>query len=85
MDFLTGNKTIFNSKIQLVSTVIISQVPMTEEQLLLDSKGKSRRARQIQKQQKHLRLCRNAHTTTMQNYLAVLMVLMEDIHAQKRL
>jgi hypothetical protein len=48
------------------------------------SKGNSRRSRQIRKQLELLSLCRNAHNTTMQSYMAVLTVLMESLRTKTR-
>jgi hypothetical protein len=61
-----------------------SQIPDTESELMKKSKGRSRKARYLRKQQELLQLCKNAHKTSMTNYLAVLVVLVEALHIDKR-
>ena len=48
---------------------------------MLNSKGRSKRARHLRKQLELVALCKNAATTNMKSYLSVLVVLIEAIHA----
>jgi hypothetical protein len=52
---------------------------------LRQSKGKSKRARHLRKQQALLTLCRSAPGTSMSQYLKSLLALLENLYAEKRL
>jgi hypothetical protein len=58
---------------------------VTEEELMKESRGRSRRAFQMRKQLELMNLCRNSSKTSMKNYLSVLIVLMEHLHGNARL
>jgi flagellar biosynthesis protein FlhB len=57
---------------------------MTDDDLRNRAKGKSREARRLRKQLELYSLCSTAHKTDMNTYLSVLLVLMENLHAEKR-